>query len=318
MYKMERVLSMYGIGYNELSTLQKICCPFHNDSNPSMVIDFERDSFFCFGCNENGTSLDFVLKAEKKIKKDKYDDLQACIRYSEATKCNLSDLNAQGVNLYAEHKNKPKIANKQLYSMAYDYYNNLRQTDWMNPKPYELDALTYLLGRGFTCKTLNSIHCKYSFSDSYPIIFPIFENRKFKGYVCRTMDKEIESKRKYLYNKGFRRSETMAGWFGDKDYVLVVEGYMDLLKARQFGEKNAVACLGWKMSDGQFKKLRSAGIKKVVCGLDNDEAGNKGNAYLKTLFKHAVMFEYPDSCKDVGDMTQEQFTQCRNKYLQML
>ena len=49
----------------------------------------------------------------------------------------------------------------------------------------------------------------------------MIDNGKFKGWVCRTTDKDIEKKRKYLYNKGFRRAETLVGSYGLKPYVFM-------------------------------------------------------------------------------------------------
>lgn len=101
------------------------------------------------------------------------------------------------------------------------------------------------------------------------------DNGKFKGWVCRTTVKEIEQKRKYLYNTGFSRANTVVGNYGSEKYVIIVEGYMDMLKFLQFGVDNVCAIFGWKMSDNQFKKLKASGIKFVISALDNDECGKK-------------------------------------------
>ena len=104
------------------------------------------------------------------------------------------------------------------------------------------------------------------------------DNKKFKGWVCRTTDKQVEAKRKYLYNKGFSRANTLCGDYGNKEYVIVVEGFMDRLRFIEVGIEpdNVVAILGWKMSDEQQKKLKDKGIKYIISALDNDTAGKKG------------------------------------------
>ena len=134
----------------------------------------------------------------------------------------------------------------------------------------------------------------------------MLDNGKFKGWVCRTMVKSIEKRRKYLYNEGFSRATTLVGNYGSKDYVFVVEGYMDRLKFIQNGEENVVAILGWKMSDQQIQKLKDKGICKVISALDNDTCGKKGTEFLKKHFQ-VHRFCYLKGIKDPGEMNKDNF-----------
>ena len=130
------------------------------------------------------------------------------------------------------------------------------------------------------------------------------------------MVKEVEEKRKYLYNEGFSRATTLVGNYGSKDYVFVVEGYMDRLKFIQFGYDNVVAILGWKMSDDQIAKLKEAGVTKVISALDNDPCGKKGSEYLKRFFK-VTRFTYLKGVKDPGDMTKDTFRKMFERTMQV-
>jgi len=38
-----------------------LSCPFHQDRNPSLKIDTERQNFFCFSCQQHGSAIDFVM-----------------------------------------------------------------------------------------------------------------------------------------------------------------------------------------------------------------------------------------------------------------
>ena len=129
------------------------------------------------------------------------------------------------------------------------------------------------------------------------------------------MRKDIERRRKYLYNEGFSRATTMCGQYGKQDYVIVVEGYMDRLKFVQNGITNVVAVLGWKMSKQQEDKLKAAGITRVISALDNDECGRKGTMYLKTIFGtgNVIRWKYLKGIKDPGDMKPEQFQKMYKK-----
>lgn len=141
----------------------------------------------------------------------------------------------------------------------------------------------------------------------YPIIFPMLDNDIFKGWVCRTTNPEVEKRRKYLYNTGFSRRDTLVGNYENCDYIFIVEGYMDRLKFIQFGITNVVAILGWKMAKEQENKLKKSGVKYVISALDNDECGRKGTKYLQNIFKNVIRFKYLKNIKDPGEMTQELF-----------
>ena len=102
-----------------------------------------------------------------------------------------------------------------------------------------------------------------------------------------------------------------------KDYVFVVEGYMDRLKFVQFGEDNVVAILGWKITSDQIRKLKEKGVKYVVSALDNDDCGKKGTLFLKQYFK-VVRFAYLKGIKDAGEMDEKLFRKMLSKTKQRM
>lgn len=298
--ELAKVLWYYNLIPDIASSTQKIVCPFHSDVNPSMIVNFEDGSWFCFGCGESGDAIKFVKLMEKM--QNGSNDLQAYKKYLQilkSDKCSDISLNMNRI--------KKKAPQRELYDQAYDYYHGLKKVNWRDSDESEvIEAKSYMKNRGFKPKTLHKCQAKVTYSKSYGIIFPMLDNGKFKGWVCRTMIKSIEQKRKYLYNEGFSRATTLVGNYGSKDYVFVVEGYMDRLKFVQFGEENVVAILGWKMSSEQIKKLKDAGVTKVISALDNDECGKKGTKYLEKFFD-VTRFSYLKGIKDPGEMTQESF-----------
>lgn len=295
-----KVLWYYNLIPDVASLSQKIVCPFHEDVNPSMIVNFEDGSWFCFGCNLSGDAIKFVKLMENQC--NGLNDLQAYKKYLQILKSDeCSDIKLNRVQI----KKKPR--QKQLYIEAYDYYYGLKKVNWKESEESEvIEARDYMKKRGFKPRTLSKCGAKITYNNSYGLIFPMLDNNKFKGWVCRTMIKSIEQKRKYLYNEGFSRATTLVGNYGKKDYVFVVEGYMDRLKFIQFGEENVVAILGWKMSPQQIQKLKDKGITKVISALDNDECGRKGTKFLKNHFE-VTRFAYLKGIKDPGEMTQESF-----------
>jgi DNA primase len=301
--ELAKVLWYYNLIPDVSALTQKIVCPFHEDINPSMIVNFEDGSWFCFGCNSSGDAIKFVKLMEAQY--NKLNDLQAYKKYLQI----LKSKKCSGIKLdRALVKQKPH--QKDLYNEAYDYYHGLKKVNWEDSGTFgdneESEAKTYMMDRGFSPDTLNKCKAKVTYNRSYGIIFPMLDNGKFKGWVCRTMLKAVEAKRKYLYNKGFSRANTLVGNYGKHNYVIVVEGYMDRLKFVQFGEDNVVAILGWKMSQQQIQKLKAAGIKNVISALDNDTCGKQGAEFLKQHF-NVTRFAYLKGVKDPGDMTQELF-----------
>lgn len=271
-----------------------------------MVINLDEGSWFCFGCNLSGDAYKFVRLMEQKY--NGLDELQSYKKYLyilRSDKCS-------GIK-FVKHKKKQKGFRRDLYNQAYDYYHGLRKVNWMDSDESEVVAAKeYMTKRGFTPDVLNKCRAKVTYNKSYSIVFPMIDNGKFKGWVCRTTNKDIEKKRKYLYNEGFRRAHTLVGDYGKNRYVFVVEGYMDRLKFVQFGEDNVVAILGWKMSEDQIKKLKDAGVDTVISALDNDTYGKKGTEFLKKHFS-VFRFRYLKGIKDPGEMTEDLFDRMYKK-----
>jgi len=295
-----KVLWYYNLIPSTTSLSQKIVCPFHEDINPSMIVNLEDGSWFCFGCNLAGDAIKFVKLIEAKI--NGLNDLQAYKKYLKilkSDKCSNIKMNRSLV--------KQKPLQRELYNQAYDYYHGLRKVIWsQSDEPEVISARDYMRKRGFDSRTLTKCGAKVTYNNNYGLIFPMLDNGKFKGWVCRTMVKSVEERRKYLYNEGFSRATTLVGDYGTKDYVFVVEGYMDRLKFVQFGIDNVVAILGWKMSQEQIQKLKGRGITKVISALDNDDCGKKGTKFLQKHFE-VTRFTYLKGVKDPGEMTQELF-----------
>jgi len=308
-----KVLFYYGLISDVNEVEQKIVCPFHEDYNPSMIVNLHDGKFFCFGCNKSGNAYDFVESVEQKKGNT---GLKVLKKFFEILKSDKVE------RLKVNTKMKTKKESEELYNMAYDYFYGLSKIDWKTSDLEEVnDSKAYMLKRGFTPNTLNKCGARVTFNKSYPIIFPMLDNGKFKGWVCRTNNPDIEKKRKYLYNGGFMRRTTLVGDYAGCKYVIIVEGYMDRLKFVQFGvEKGVCAILGWKMSQEQQKKLRDANVKYVISALDNDTCGRKGTEYLKTVFgeDRVVRWQYLKGIKDCGETNKGMFFKMYDKTIKLL
>ena len=308
-----KVLWYYNLIYSVTPENQKIVCPFHDDVNPSLTVDLIENKWYCFGCGLSGDAVAFVKYMEEKY--NGLNDLQAYKKYLQILKSDK----CSDIHINAHYKNKAnKQVSKDLYNEAYDYYHGLRKLDWKEVQEIEaVESKEYMIQRGFTAKTLNKCGAKITYNRNYSIVFPMLDNGIFKGWVCRTTLKSVEEKRKYLYNTGFSRANTLVGSYGkgNLDFVIVVEGYMDRLKFIQYGVENVVAILGWKMSQQQIQKLKHKGITKVISALDNDDCGRKGTEYLKKHFE-VIRFRYLKGIKDVGETTKDTFDKMYKRTMQ--
>lgn len=303
-----KVLWYYGLIGGVSGNSEKIVCPFHDDVNPSLIVNFDNGFWYCFGCNLSGDAQKFVKLVERQ--RDGCNDLQALKRYNAI----LRSDKASALSLDARVKQR-KRSGRALYDEAYDYYHGLKTVRWSALESLDNDALAaleYMERRGFEPGTLELCGAKVNYSRSYGLIFPMMDNGRFRGWVCRTMVREVEKRRKYLYNEGFSRATTLVGDYSETPYVVVVEGYMDRLKMLQFGVTNAVAILGWKMTNEQISKLKDCGISKVISALDNDDCGRKGTRWLEGHFD-VTRWRYLKGVKDPGDFTLENFTKMKRR-----
>lgn len=295
-----KVLQHYGFLESEVE--YKIVCPMHDDINASMLINLKVGKFYCFGCHKAGNAFDFV-----KYVNEKKSDLYALKKYFKIINNRSKNKEINSIKTKVAKSKVEVKSNKELKQQAWQYFYGLAKTNWYENS----EEKQYLKARGFKTNTLKKADVRINCNTSYPIIFPILDNKRFKGWVCRTMDSEIEKKRKYLYNKGFRRANTLSGTYRTKT-VVIVEGHIDMIKAKQLGIENVVAILGWKISDKQISKLKEEGIKNVICALDNDECGKKGFAYLQNYF-NVIKFIYPKATKDMGSINKKDFGKAKLK-----
>ena len=286
----------------------KIICPFHGDKNPSLQINKQTGFFYCYGCGLSGGAFELVKNYEPNLSPiEIYKKLHSFVKEGKG------DIGGRDVYTYT---NLPythsfvdsKVKYREGIKLAKDFYFNLPETNWYKLPEEAIPILRYMKHRGFTTSTLKKFGAKFTYNKNYPIVFPMYDNGIFRGYVMRTDDPTVEDQRKYMYNREFRRRITLPGDYKNST-VILVEGFLDMLKAKQYGIKYVAAVLGWKLTSEQFEKLKRCGVKTIICALDNDECGRKGYKYLKRIcsVNHISVkrIRYPKSMKDMGDLNKE-------------
>jgi DNA primase len=279
-----------------------ILCPFHQENTPSCTVDLDKELWYCHGCGQGGTLLNFVSRLEGS------NDLKALRVLSQIDAGTAGIGEIKGVKLALVRENA-EVDSETARQQSKDYFLSLYKTPWQDIRYH------YLLSRGFKPATLIHFDVRNNPSSDFPIAFPIRENGKFQGYMTRALDERPD---KYRMSKGLRKSEVLDGNITDGSIVLLVEGKLDQMRAWQNGWPDTVTALNWALSDAQLEKLGRA--KGVICGLDNDRAGEEGYARLSDAIKTipVVRYSFPPWVKDHGEMLKPEFDVGMRKALHRL
>lgn len=279
-------------------------CPFHDDSNPSLCVSREKQIYTCFSCHATGNVYTFLMNYE-------HIDFREALRYlGEKVGVNVS-----GVNIKKKTTKYDKLY--EAYNFAVKYFqNNLssivggaakeylhkRGIDDKTIKEFEIglsleerDDLTRLLiKKDYDLATLNRIGLSSDNHDIYNdrIMFPLYDVSGqvvgFSGRIYKdngqnkylnTKETEIFKKGEMLYHYHIAREECRL-----KKYVIVMEGFMDVIRASTVGIKNTVALMGTALTKEQINLIKRLSNNIIIC-LDGDDPGVKaalsvGEAFL--------------------------------------
>lgn len=279
-----------------------ILCPFHSEELPSCHVWLEDEKFYCYGCAKHGDLADLVSAFEHINK------LAAMVRITEIVR-NMANAYSEELGakiILAERYIKQEETTEEAIEQARAFFFSLAMPSWRNISHH------YLIDqRGFTQSTLIRFNARINSSSDYPIIFPIYEQGRFKGYMTRTLDNRED---KYRISKGLRKTDTLYGRVRQGKIVIVTEGVFDAWKTWQnmlvIGRLNITIAspLNWSVSDSQVQKLSEA--KAVISALDNDEAGSKGYELIKQKLGKAlpvVRFPLPKWIHDMAELEPREF-----------
>lgn len=277
------------------------CCPFHKEKTPSFSVSPAKEIFYCFGCHKGGSVFNFVMEMERvsfpeaiKLVAEKsgvplpklIDDSRFEARRNEADA--VIELNKWALEWWEqqlESSSEARIARE--YLKRREITDETRKTFRMGYAPDSWDALSiYLRQKGVAQDQIerSGLVVKKEEGGSYDrfrgrLIFPVMDIQgkpiAFGGRTLRDEDaKYINSPETTAYVKGrnlfglnLTRDEIRRAGF-----VILVEGFLDLIVPYQFGVRNVVASLGTALTPDQARLL-SRFARKVVVNYDGDNAG---------------------------------------------
>ena len=280
-------------------------CPFHNEKSPSFTVSPTKQFYHCFGCGAHGSSIGFLMEYSGLSYVDAIRDLAQSngmivpeedrmlpAQRAEATAKSLalSEVMTKAGEYYKQQlRGAPQaiaylkkrgltgeIAARFGLGFAPDAWDGLRSVfaDYQAPELVEAGlVIDKSEEEGGGRKRYDRFRDR--------VMFPI---RNTKGQVIgfggRIMEqgepKYLNSPETPLFQKGFE----LYGLFEARQaireagYVLVTEGYMDVVALAQMGFPQAVATLGTACTPTHVQKLLRQ-TDHVVFSFDGDSAGRR-------------------------------------------
>jgi len=283
-------------------------CPFHDDTNPSMSVSREKQIYTCFSCHATGNVFTFLMNYEH-------------MEFKEVLKYLGDRVGIDTGSVHITRKNTKYDKLYEAYNLSLKYYqNNLnsnfgkaakkylleRKIDDSLIKEFEIglsldtkDDLTKLLiSKDYDLVTLNRIGLSSDSHDIYNdrIMFPLYDtNGRVVGFSGRIYDSSNQNK--YVNTKEtdiFKKGELLYHYHIAKEEcrisksVIVMEGFMDVIRASSIGIKNTVALMGTALTKEQINLIKRLSKNIILC-LDGDEAGVKATLNIgNMLFEQGI------------------------------
>jgi len=281
-------------------------CPFHDDHKPSLQIHPQKGIFKCFSCGTGGDLITFYALINKKKWAEAIPELATKyglkVEYGDENKAEveiktkLYDLNRVALNFFKENL----YLNNSDAKIALDYVQNKRKLTKETIEKFEVgyapngweSLYSYLTkDRNYQQELIvaSGLFIPRENQNSYydrfrnRVIFPIYnEKNNVIGFGGRTLTNEdakyINSPETLIFSKGFNLYALNYAKDAIKnlDYVILTEGYLDVITAHQHGLTNTVATLGTALTKEQARLLaKYTNSKKICLCLDTDAAGQK-------------------------------------------
>lgn len=326
-------------------------CPFHNEKSPSFSVSPGKQMYYCFGCGKGGNVLTFLMdyenysfpealkslaeragvalpeeeySAEAKRQQDLKSSLLAIQK--QAAKFYYYQLRTEGGKQGLAYLKDRGLSDETIRQFGLGYAGKYSDTLYHYLKNQNIsDELLRESG-------LFNVDEKRGMYDKFwnRVIFPIMDvGGRVIGFGGRVMG---DGKPKYLNSPETRIFDKSRNLYGlnaartsRKKYMLVCEGYMDVISMHQAGFTNAVASLGTALTS-QHALLLKRYTDEVILTYDSDEAGVKAALRAIPMLREAgittkVLNLKP--CKDPDELIktlgaeafEERISQAENSFL---
>ena len=277
----------------------KACCPFHNEKSPSFSVSAEKQFYHCFGCGAHGTVIGFLMQYEKMEFLEAVADLaqraglelprEAQVQREPGT-ADLHELMLRAArffeqNLADNERAKDYVERRGIDAKTCEKFSLGYATNaWealVKRFGTQDDDRRRLLQIGLILE--RSGEKSSGFYDRFRdrLMFPIRDSRgRVIGFGGRVIDqgepKYMNSPETPLFHKGRELYGLYEARQARADFkrLLIVEGYMDVVRLHQAGITYAVATLGTATTQEHLNKIFRQTHEVVFC-FDGDRAGLK-------------------------------------------
>ena len=289
-------------------------CPFHNEKSPSFSVSPGKQMYYCFGCGAGGNVITFVMEYENytfveavKMLADRAGIALPEVEYSKEARAQadlkntLLEINRLAANFFYYQLKQPSG------KVGYDYFKEKRRLTDDTIRHFGLgysskvpdDLYRYMRSKGYNDDILKETGLFFiderGARDKFwnRVMFPILDvNNRVIGFGGRVMgdgepkylnspETKIFDKSRNLYGLNFARTSRAK-------YMLICEGYVDVIAMHQAGFTNAVASLGTAFTS-QHAMLLKRYTDQVVLTYDSDGAGVKAALRAIPILKEVGM-----------------------------
>ncbi len=324
----EEVVSRY-VKLEKSGINMKGLCPFHSEKSPSFFVAPHRGSFMCFGCGKKGDVFTFVQEIESM------DFFEVLKRLAEETGVAL-DLSKSDIK---EKKNTYSIVEKACLVFQSHLQNDITAQEYLTGRgltqqtiaqfrigyiPDEWNILYTELKKDFEEKEIleSGLVVKNENGRVYDrfrgrIMFPIFDsNGKVIAFTGRVLNSEDNETPKYVNSPEtqlFSKSHVLYGLNFAKqsirkhNFIILVEGQMDVILSHQMGYANTVASSGTAFTQDQLQMISKL-TPNLLLAFDSDKAGLATTSKVWEMSINQgldVKIAYYEGAKDPADTIKE-------------
>ena len=287
-------------------------CPFHNEKSPSFSVSPNKQMYYCFGCGAGGNVFTFIMEYENQTfpeaMKVLADRAGIALPEAELTEEQKRERNKRQlmleINKTAANYFYYQLNNEQG-QQAREYLENRKLSKETQihfglgyASKYSNDLYLYLKKKGYSDQILKETGLltydeKHGAHDKFwnRVMFPIMDvNNKVIGFGGRVMGdgtpKYLNSPETMLFDKSRNLYGLNYARTSRKSYMIICEGYMDVIAMHQAGFTNAVASLGTAFTM-QHSVLLKRYTQEVRLAYDSDGAGQKAALRAIPILKSA-------------------------------
>ncbi|WP_338244734.1 DNA primase [Aurantiacibacter hainanensis] len=278
----------------------KACCPFHSEKTPSFYVNDQKGFYHCFGCQQHGGAIDWMMEQHGLPFMDAVKELAAEAGMEVPTpdpraaqraeqRATLHDVMAAAQDWFVAQLASPAGAEARAYLERRGISEHTAHRFGFGWAPDDKQALKMALSH-FDEALLIEAGLLIEVEDKVPysrfrgrVMLPIQDARErviaFGGRILQDRDgvaKYLNSPDTPLFDKGrtLYNIHRAAAASRKTARVIVAEGYMDVIALAAAGIEDAVAPMGTALTEQQVELLWRMADKPVLC-FDGDNAGRR-------------------------------------------